>query len=294
MSRAELLEHLAQGITTVCRGWLVTRRDGVTFGFTDHDRDLSFAGQVFRASTGMTARALQQTTGLSVDNTEAIGALSDAAVREEDIAAGRFDGAEVRSWMVNWADPSQRMEQFRGSFGEVTRAAGAFRVELRGLSDVLNQTQGRAFQRGCSAVLGDATCGINLAQPGFDITAQIAGIDALGRIMLATETTQAAGWFTAGRLKMLDALAAGLVGMVKTDDLAPGGRLVGLWHELAVPSAVGDQVQVTVGCDKSAESCRNKFNNFINFRGFPHIPGEDWLTSYPTATQPSDGIGWIR
>ena len=100
-ARQNLLTHLGQGTTTVCRAWKVQRRDGVTYGFTDHDRDLAFDGVAFRASTGMTARVLQQTTGLSVDNSEAIGALSDAAIDEADLAAGRFDGAEVRSWLVN-------------------------------------------------------------------------------------------------------------------------------------------------------------------------------------------------
>ena len=93
----------------------------------------------------MTARALQQTTGLSVDNSEALGALSDAAVEESDLIAGRFDGAEVCSWLLNWADPAQRIAQFRGNFGEVTRSAGAFKAELRGLTDRMNQPQGRVF-----------------------------------------------------------------------------------------------------------------------------------------------------
>ena len=131
-ARQDLLDHLGTGATTVCRAWLVQRKDGVAFGFTDHDQDLAFDGQTFRAATGMTAKAVQQTTGLSVDNTEAIGALSDVSVTEDDLLSGRFDAAEVRSWLVNWADVDQRIEQFRGNFGEVIRAGGAFRVELRG------------------------------------------------------------------------------------------------------------------------------------------------------------------
>ena len=119
-ARQELLDHLGQGVTTVCRAWLVTRRDGVAFGFTDHDRDLGFEGYVFKASSGMTARTLQQTTGLAVDNSETVGALSDAAVDEADLIAGRFDGAEVRAWLVNWADTAQRIEQFRGNLGEIS------------------------------------------------------------------------------------------------------------------------------------------------------------------------------
>ena len=157
-----LVQHLATGCTTVCRCWAVTRRDGVVLGFTDHDLDLWFEGVLFRAGSGLSARALAQSTGLAVDNSEAVGALSDASIREEDLAQGRFDGAEVQSWLVNWADVSQRITEFRGNFGEVTRKAGAFRVELRGLSERLNQAQGLVYQAGCGAVLGDARCGVNL------------------------------------------------------------------------------------------------------------------------------------
>ena len=86
-----LMNHLASGLTTVCRCWSILRTDGTEFGFTDHDCDLAFDGVTYRANTGLSALAVQQSTGLSVDNTEAIGALSDAAIRQEDIEAGRFD-----------------------------------------------------------------------------------------------------------------------------------------------------------------------------------------------------------
>ena len=100
-----LQAHLQSGLTTTCRCWAITRSDAQVYGFTDHDMELRFDGLVFKASTGLTAAAIEQATGLSIDNTEAMGALSDASVREEDIEAGRFDGAEVRAWLVNWADP---------------------------------------------------------------------------------------------------------------------------------------------------------------------------------------------
>ena len=68
--------HLSSGHTTLARCWQVVRKDGVVLGFTDHDRDLSFDGVTYRADTGLSALSLAQSTGLSVDNTEAIGALS--------------------------------------------------------------------------------------------------------------------------------------------------------------------------------------------------------------------------
>ena len=288
-ARDGLLSHLGLGVTTVCRAWMVQRRDGVTYGFTDHDRDFVFDSVTFKASTGLSARVLQQSTGLSVDNSEAIGALSDAAIDEADLAAGRFDGAEVRSWLVNWADPAQRIEQFRGNFGEITRSAGAFRAELRGLTDRLNQPQGRVYQRSCSAVLGDARCGFDLSAPGYRATGVIAGFDPMGRMRFAGLTGFADRWFERGRLMVQTGTAAGLVGMIKSDRVAGADRLVDLWHGFGAPLVVGDQVQLDAGCDRMAQTCRGKFANFLNFQGFPHIPGEDWLTSYPVSTRPNDG-----
>lgn len=287
--RAGLLVHLGGGATHVCRCWAVVRRDGQTYGFTDHDLDLSFDGILFRAASGMTARAFQQTTGLAVDNSEAVGALSDVALSESDLAAGRFDGAEVRCWQVNWAEPDQRMMLFRGHFGEVSRAGGSFRVELRGLTDALNQPQGRVFQTGCSAVLGDARCGFVLNQPGYAEEAMLAEVSPEGVLRVEGLQTLAAGWFERGRLELLDGVGAGLMATVRIDRIAGGGRLIELWQAPGVTPVAGQRVRLVAGCDRAATTCRSKFANFVNFRGFPHIPGEDWLASYPVAGKINDG-----
>jgi uncharacterized phage protein (TIGR02218 family) len=288
-ARQDLLDHLGTGATTVCRAWLVQRKDGVTFGFTDHDQDLAFDGQTFRAATGMTAKAVQQTTGLSVDNTEAIGALSDVSVTEDDLFSGRFDDAEVRSWLVNWADVDQRIEQFRGNFGEVIRAGGAFRVELRGLTDRLNQPRGRAYQAGCAAVLGDRACGFDLGTAGYRSEGALVGVDPMGRLRIAADMALADHWFERGRLTVLSGRAAGLVQMVKADRAIGQDRMIELWQGFGTQIAIGDQLRLEAGCDHRAETCRSKFANFANFRGFPHIPGEDWLASYPVSARANDG-----
>jgi uncharacterized phage protein (TIGR02218 family) len=287
--REALYAHLASGITTVCHCWLVTRRDGAAYGFTDHDQDLTFGGSVFKASSGLTAGALQQTTGLSVDNTEAVGALSDASVTEADLAAGRFDGAEVKAWLVNWANPFERVVDFRGQFGEIQRKAGSFRAELRGLTDRLGQPQGRIYQAGCSAVLGDHHCGVDLAVPAYRVEVPVAGFDALGRIAFSGLAGYADRWFERGTVTALAGAAVGLATMIKADQSTGTGRLVELWHQMNAPLAVGDLVRLQAGCDKRAETCRMKFLNFVNFRGFPHVPGEDWLASYPASSKVNDG-----
>lgn len=285
-----LYAHLASGSTTVCRAWAVTRHDGLVLGFTDHDRDLAFEGVTFRANSGMTARALQQTTGLAVDNSEAMGALSDAAVTEDDLLAGRYDGAEVRAWLVNWAGVEDRVLQFRGSFGEILRAGGAFQAELRGLAEALNQPQGRAYQRSCSAVLGDGACRFDMNQPGYFAERTVEVVTERRVFVFASFAGFEDRWFERGRLVVLSGTAAGVVGVIKNDrmDLTTG-REIELWQALGPDVVPGDLVRFEAGCDKRGDTCRVKFSNFRNFRGFPHIPGEDWLTSFPTSAGVNDG-----
>ncbi len=279
------LAHVQGGVTTLARCWGLTRQDGTQFGFTDHDQDLAFEGWTFKAGTGLTARSLQQGTGLSVDNSAAQGALSDAALREDHILAGRFDGADLWCWMVNWQDVSTRWLQFRGSIGELHRAGGAFEAELRGLSEALNRPMGRIYQTPCTAVLGDGGCGFDLGAPGYVFEGEVAEITPEG-VFQWTMSQQGfegfePGWFSVGRLTMLNGEAAGLWGMIKGDQSDSALRRITLWEPLRASVQPGDQLRLEAGCDKRMSTCRLKFNNLVNYQGFPDIPGESWEMAVP-------------
>ncbi|WP_204114641.1 DUF2163 domain-containing protein [Shimia biformata] len=277
----DLQAHLQGGLTTLARAWAVTRGDGVTFGFTDHDRALSFDGITFSADSGLTAGALDQATGLSVDNTEALGILNHAAVTEADIEAGRYDGAEVVAWLVNWAAPDQRMVLFRGTIGEITRSGGAFRAELRGLSEALNRPMGRIYQKPCTAVLGDKTCKVDVGQPGYCLNIEVEDVENEQVFRWSSLAGFDPGWFQRGRLEVLSGAGKGLTGPIKGDRFEDGARVVDLWHPLRAAIQTGDTVKLMAGCDKRFETCRLKFLNHLNYQGFPDIPGEDWMMSYP-------------
>lgn len=285
-----LKDHLAGGVTTLARAFAVRRKDGVVLGFTDHDRDLDFDGITFRAGSGMTAKAIQQGTGLSVDNTEAFGALRSDAITEEDILAGRYDGAEVKGWLVNWADVSVRALQFRGTLGEIVRSGGAFNAELRGLAEALNQPQGVIYHARCSAILGDGRCGFDLDQAGYSEERVVETVEDRRVFRFADFAGYEDRWFEKGRFRVLTGKAAGLVGSVKNDRIRTGtSREVELWQALGMAPQPGDMVRIEAGCDRRADTCRLKFANFDNFRGFPDIPGEDWLMSYPVGAGINDG-----
>ncbi|MFY0596076.1 MAG: DUF2163 domain-containing protein [Cognatishimia sp.] len=275
---AEFEAHLRTGLTTLARCWQVKRRDGVTFGFTDHDCDLAFEGQIFGSGSGLTALALEQGTGLNVDNSEALGVLSDVSISEEEISAGRFDHAEVTCWLVNWADVSQRCILFAGHIGEITRSGGAFRAELRGLSEPLNQPMGRVYQKPCSAVLGDKQCGVDIHDPIFSAVFEVVEQHSPEVIEVALNDNFVAGWFQHG--VVVDE-ARGFTGIVKSDEVADGRRELTLWTPLPASLNAGDQIRVVAGCDKRFATCQFKFSNTLNFRGFPDVPGDEWITTLP-------------
>ncbi len=286
----EALEaHIATGLTTLCHAWRITRTDGTRFAFTDHDVDLNLGDVTFRANSGLNAKAISQSTGLSVNNTEAIGALSDASIREDEIEQGRFDGAEVVSWLVNWSAPDQRWMQFRGTIGELRRVDGAFQAELRGLTEALNRPLGRVFQKPCTAVLGDGNCGFDLNLAGYAETLAVQNQTERREFKWESFAGFEDGWFVRGRLEVLDGPAAGLWGMIKHDRIVQNSRIVELWEPIRGAVTAGTTVRLVAGCDKRMKTCRLKFNNLVNFQGFPDLPGEDWVMAVPRSSHANTG-----
>ncbi len=289
-----LQARLDGGATTLCRCWRVTRKDGVVMGFTDHDRPLDFDGTRFHAETGLDASALQTGNGLSVDNAQAVGALTDAGISEEDLRAGRYDGARIDHWLVDWSDPALRVHLFRGSIGEIRRTETSFEAELRGLGEALNVAVGRSITPNCDRVVGDGKCRVDLGDPRYRHVTGVASVEGRARIVLAEAGDFPAGWFAGGVLWWESGRNAGLSALVRSDILAEGRRIVALGAEPAFIPDAGDACVITAGCDRSADTCREKFGNFLNFRGFPHIPGEDWVVAYPKSGEVHDGSSRAR
>ena len=285
----KLVEKLKSGATTLCRCWLVERRDGQAIGFTDHDQDIAFDGIQFAAGTGLDAAAIESSTGLSVDNTQAVGALRGGGLTEEDIRAGLYDSAAVRLWLVDWSQPELRVLLFRGFLGEIEHGASLFEVELRGLSEVFNKTVGRSYIPACDRLLGDSKCGVDLSKPGFVVVSQVTNVRDNRAVWANGISSLEAGWFEFGTLEWMTGANKGAVAKVKFDNVNAPRRIIEIWEEAALPIEVGDQFRLTVGCNKTRESCRVKFNNINNFRGFPDIPGDDWVAAYPDAEGNHDG-----
>ncbi len=283
-----LQARLDSGATTLCACWRIDRRDGRTLGFTDHDAPLRFDDVTFEAASAVEASATEAAAGLSIDTVEMAGALRSAAIDAGDIARGLYDGATVRRWLVDWTAPELRVAVFSGVLGEISHSGRRFRAEVLGLAETLNRPVGRAFLATCDAILGDARCGVDTDAPAFRGAGVVAALEGDGLAVRGLEA-YGAGWFARGRLIWTSGANAGLEAAVREDAQGQTGRRVSLWAQPSAPISVGDGFEIVAGCDKRADTCRTKFGNFINYRGFPHMPGDDWITAYPAMGEVNDG-----
>ncbi|MDO8981373.1 MAG: DUF2163 domain-containing protein [Afipia sp.] len=284
-----LQTEIDSGVTTLCHCWKLTRRDDVVQGFTDHDEDLIIGGVTYRAGTGFTSSEATSRFDLSVDGAEIAGALSDDALLESDLAAGRYDAAAVESWLVDWSDVSLRVLTARSTLGEVKREGQAFSAELRGLADQLSQQSGRLFTARCGADLGDARCNFDLAAAGLEGAGSVTSIESTSTIVAVGLDAFSESVFTGGKLSWTSGANDGQSVEIKEHRMASGHARLSLWQAMPEVVANGDTFVVTAGCDKRFATCRERFNNVVNFRGFPHIPGNDFVIASPDAGAGNDG-----
>jgi len=277
---AGLQAHLDSGATSLCWCWRLARADGVKLGFTDHDRDVVFDGTTFEAAAGFTASEMRDSVGLSVDNLEVTSALTSERLSEADLAGGLYDDARVEIFRVNWAAPDERLLMRSGSLGEVRRAAGAFAAEVRGLAHYLQQPKGRLYQFTCDADLGDARCTVDLDSAAYKGEGAIVDVLSERRFTASGLDAFADDWFTRGLATFTSGPASGQAMEIKSHTNAAATVTLELWAGVRAPLEVGQTFVVTAGCDKHLATCTAKFANAGNFRGFPHMPGNDFVTQF--------------
>jgi uncharacterized phage protein (TIGR02218 family) len=281
--------HVESGATTLATCWKLTRTDGAVLGFTDHDRTLSFGGTDYLPAAGLDGGEAPQQLGPQVDTTEVVGVLRSDAISAADIELGKYDGAEVETWRVNWRDVSQRLLQRRATIGEIVREDGQFRAELRSGQQALNQVRGRLYSSLCDAVVGDARCGVDLGDVALHASATVTEVIDRNRVAVSGLEAFAVGWFSLGRAAWSSGIRDGLSDGIVAHTREGTADILAFVAPVGETAAAGDTLAVTAGCDRRLATCREKFDNVVNFRGFPHIPGNDFVLRYPKSGDALDG-----
>lgn len=104
------------------------------------------------------------------------------------------------------------------------------------------------------------------------------------RLNLAIDVSEARavdGWYNGGALIVETGPNAGAVREIKEWTQTGGVLSVFIAEPFNLTQAT--RIRLYPGCDKRLATCRDRFDNILNFRGEPFIPGQDALTSTPNA-----------
>jgi uncharacterized phage protein (TIGR02218 family) len=271
---ANLKAHLQGDTLTICTLWKIVRADAQVFGFTDHTRDIDSVGVIYKAATGHTPSSIKTTSNLAVDNLEVQSVLDSETITEPDIQAGIWDYAEVTISIINYNSLGDGHMMMRsGWLGNIKTGRSNFIAELRGMTQPLQQTIGRGYAPACDAVLGDARCGVALAS--YTVAGEVTSVTS-GRIFTDTARTEANGYYDGGLVTWTSGDNDTYRMEVKTSTSA---GVITLQQFMPNAIAIGDDYTISAGCDKQLATCKTKFNNVVNFRGFPHVPGQDMMVA---------------
>lgn len=277
-----LAAHYAGGATTLAKLWKITRRDGLVFGFTDHDDAITYLGVAYEPSSVFDASAVATSAELNVDNMEMRGLLDSYGITADAMESGVWDGATVRILEVNYRDLTMGHNPLRyGVMGEIQRSGKVYTAEARGLLHKLQNNIGRIVKPSCPHVLGSAQCGVNLE-----------ALRVAGEVTAASTnslfTTNLGGGVMEGSPSGVATYAYGV--LTWTTGNNDGRSMEVKAHtatgvlelQLAMPYAVqvGDDFTITPGCDKRKVTCIAVFDNLVNpvaggFGGFSFVPGQD-------------------
>lgn len=263
--------YFASELEGVATFWRIFRRDGVTLGFTSHNRDLVFGSIRHRAAPGMRPSAIRLSSDLSADSAEVEGALTHYAISADDLSAGLFDAATIQIGAVNW-EVLEYDVLYSGTIGNIDNQRGEFSAELKSAKSALEQDLVPRTSPTCRAEFCGPQCGLSPVRYSSKIV--IEAID--HNLNTVTISGLTASNYIDGQLRFLGGIQCGLTfGIIKAQ-----GSVFTLDRPIHENMSAGIAAQLREGCDHTLTTCDSRFQNSLNFRGEPYLPGNDLISRY--------------
>ncbi len=258
----QLKEHLASAVTTLCYCWKLKLRSGEEKGFTDCDNNLEIDGLTYHAHTGFSPSAIASSSTLAVDNLDIDGILDSAFITEEDILSGVYDYAEIEIFLVNYNDLSMgKLNLRKGWFGEISFSKNRFTTEVRGLMQAFSKNIGDLYSPVCRATFCDKACALKVENfTSHGVVKRVISDSCFDVEDLAKPN----GYYNNGLIKFF----GGQEMEIKSFYANRIETVMPIFKEVLA----GQEFEIIAGCDKQFNTCINKFNNAVNFRGEPHVP----------------------
>jgi uncharacterized phage protein (TIGR02218 family) len=279
-----LVSHLATSTHSRCKMLRLDLVEGTVLAVTDHDRVLAFdlgdGSADYTPRTGIMPSNLALSAGFDPDDLEVTGPLVDEAtedwhVTKTMVVGGRFDDAVARFFQVNWSSLSSgAIELLKGRVVLAEVEGSRFKLSIHSEVSKFSQDIGRTITPYCDADFGDARCSYS---PIVDAVAVTAVTDAMN-FTVSNPNARANDYFNQGTVQFTSGALNG-TRPVEVSDWSSGGVLT-LWTELAEAPEIGDTLNLAQGCGKTRADCL-AYDNVLNFRGFPDVPGTDQVLRYP-------------
>jgi len=274
-------------VTHRVRCWLITRRDGQRFAYTEHDENVEYDEVLYRACGSLVGSASELGAVMGeVGNQELTGYLSELGISAIDVLGGRFSGASIEVWLIPYGDFIDNEEPVQiatGLVGAVRNGDAKFTLEALSPSAQLAQKViTKVITKTCRHRLGDDKCGVDLTS--MIVTGSVTDLAEADsypinakRRFVDSSRFEDDGWFEAGTITWISGLNAGQSTDIK--NFADGAFV--LWDTMLYEIAEGDEYEATPGCDREFTTCKNKFGNYLNFGGFKDLPGPDAVANTP-------------
>jgi uncharacterized phage protein (TIGR02218 family) len=273
MPSVAMLDHLGSNVTFLCPIWRMTAADGAVAAYAAHTRDLTFDSVAYSAAQVEPTRFSQTLGVLQPNNAELFG-IFDSIVTEADVQGGRWKNAKIVTDYVNYLDLTMgSVQRMRGQAGKFSINNGTFTVELRSISDLLQQE------------IGDLTSSLDRNRRPEDLGVSMVPFTHARTVTASPDrrnftvggTAQVNDYFKYGRVTFTSGANNGQQMEVK----ANVGNVIELQLPVRSTITIGDTVTLIAGYDSTREQARDKFNAMEAFRGEPDLPGIKAILQYP-------------
>ena len=252
--------------------YTLTLNGGYVARYTSWDQDLSSGGNLFNAFA-IERSKIRTVVGVEVDTLEVnVFAkntdLLNGAPWFSAVQRGALDSAILkleRVFMATANDTSMgTISLFSGRVSDTEVSRTEAKLTVKSELELLNTNLPRnLYQSGCLHTLYDNGCQLNKANYAVGGTVVSGDVTSLN-----TTISRATDYFTLGVVKFTSGVNNGVTRSVRYHS---GGSFVFALPLVSAPAA-GDTFIAWPGCDKTKDTCSGKFNNVVNFRGFPYVP----------------------
>lgn len=270
----DLKANFEQNTITIVKCWKIILKDESVIGFTTNNENFTYDGIEYNSFSSNDIKDIKSNLDIEEDNFEFSNIISSDLISTNDILSGKYDNPAIEIFLIDINNEDNgRVVLLNGIISDIECKDNTFIAKVKGLKDKINKTIGEVYSPLCRCAFCDSKCG--LEKSNFTFSGTITNVVDDVSFITAEEIilSQSNSYFDNGIIEFTSGNNSGQKMEIK--QYANGTFLLAL--NLPQQLLVGDTFNVIAGCDKQFSTCCGKFNNAVNFRGEPHLPGMEIL-----------------